>query len=289
MKRLGLLIALFAAMIFVLPSLPAQDEKKNDAKTEKKDEAKKDEPKKDEPKKDEPKKDEPKKDEKKDPEKKDPEKKDEKKDEPKKVEKEKLSYSTMFRTKIISANAENGREFTVEMQELDPKKVYEMNIWEAQRKQQLTQELFNAQRQKGAQYAQSMAAYNRNIATFQMEKAKRQSNLTSAKNLEVRAAENAKVRTMFLPVEFDDEGKQKKWTKKEIEAKKDKTGLPGYPAEWDALKSGQYVDIYMAKPTAAAKAPAKKKAAPGDDDPPPAMQRQEFVLIVIVAEAAAPK
>src|ERR1019366_4447513 len=205
MKRIGLFIGFLALLIVVLPSLTAQDEKKKDeAKVEKKDEAKKDEAKKDE------KKDPEKKDEKKDPEKKDEEKK---KPEAKKVEKEKLVYSTKFQTKIVSANAENGREFTIELQEVDPKKVYDMNVWVAQRTQQLTQELFNAQKQKGQGYQQAMFNYNKGMATFQYDKAKRAAGIYTAKNVEVKATENAKVRVMFPPVEFDDNGFQKKWAK----------------------------------------------------------------------------
>src|SRR5207247_1340493 len=118
---IGLLIALFAGLILVLPSLTAQDEKKKDGdKTEKKDEAKKDE--------------------KKDPEKKDEEKKkdDEKKKSDASPAKEKKQIEKMpahgqvIRTKIVSANGESNRAFTVELQEVDPKKVYDLNVWKAQ-------------------------------------------------------------------------------------------------------------------------------------------------------------
>ena len=87
------------------------------------------------------------------------------------------------------------------------------------------------------------------------------------------------MRALTPPIEFDDQGFQKKWTKKELEAKKDKTGLPGYPADFDALKSGQYVDIYMAKVAP----PTKKKKAP-DDEAPAAADRKEFVMMVIVQD-----
>jgi hypothetical protein len=109
-----------------------------------------------------------------------------------------------------------------------------------------------------------------------MELAKK--NVFSPKAIEVRAHETAKVRNRMPPVEYEDNGKLKVWTKKELEALKDKTGLPGYPAEFDALKPGQYVQVYMAKV-----APRKKKG--DDDDSPPPPKTPEFVLIVITADA----
>ena len=82
-----------------------------------------------------------------------------------------------------------------------------------------------------------------------------------------------------MPIEFDDQGFQKKWTKKEKEERKDKTGLVGYPSDFDAIKSGQYVDLYMAKVAP----PTKKKKGPDDE---PVSDRKEFVMVVIVAEPA---
>ena len=98
--------------------------------------------------------------------------------------------------------------------------------------------------------------------------------------MDVRAAENVKVRSLFPPVEFTDEGFQKKWTKKELEARRDKTGLPGFPVELDALKSGQKIEIYMAKQALPAK--GAKKKGPNDDDP--VIGRLEFVMVVILQE-----
>jgi hypothetical protein len=277
MKRIGLMIGFLALLVLALPSLTAQNEKKDAAKTDQKDDAKKDEAKKDEPKKEEAKKDEPKKDDAK----KDDEKK---KAEPKKVDKEKLSYGAVYQgVKIVSANAENGRDLTIEVQELDPKKVYDLNVWKAQQLNSLAQQQFNMQKiqPKDVQgRVNAQANYAKAAAQYQIELAKR--NVYSPKNLDVKSAENAKVRIMYLPPEFDDAGAVKKFTKKEIEERKDKTGLPGFPADFDAVKSGQYIDIYMAK-QAPAKAQPKKKG-PDDDDVPVAQPRQEYVLIVIRSE-----
>jgi hypothetical protein len=287
MKRIGLMIGFLALLIVVLPSFTAQDAKKDAAKTEQKDEAKKDDAKKDEPKKDEAKKDEPKKDDAKKDEKKDPEKKDDekKKAEPKKSEKEKINSGLVLTgVKIISANGENSRDFTIEVQEIDPKKVYDMNVWKAQQMNSLAQQQFNMQKisPKDVQgRINAQVNYNKALAQYQFDLAKR--NIYSPKNVEVKAAENAKVRIMYLPPEFDDAGAVKKFTKKEIEERKDKTGLPGFPADFDAIKSGQYIDIYLAKQAPAAKVQPKKKG-PDDEDVPVAQPRQEYVMIVIKSE-----
>src|SRR5258706_9966908 len=112
MKRIGLLIALFAGFLLMLPSMPAQDAKKDGDKAQKKDDEKKDEAKKDD---------------KKAPDKKDDEKKPAAKD---KKQTEKMPpHGQVIRTKILSANGASNREFTVELQEVDPKKVYDLNVW----------------------------------------------------------------------------------------------------------------------------------------------------------------
>jgi len=272
MKLIGVFITLLAFLAFVLPSLPAQDGKKDADKTEKKDE--------------------PAKDDKKDPEKKDSESKDDKKDsEKKKVEKktpEKLVYGTKFVTKILGLAGESNRAFNVEVHVRDPKKVFEFNSWYNQRSFELTRQQNQALAQTDANARfQQLAAYQRDVAAFQIDTAKRGSNLTTPQSVEVRAAENAKVRTLFPPVEFDDLGFPKKWTKKELDERRDKTGLPGYAVDFESLKAGQYVEIYMAKVAAPMKkTPTKKKANPADDDDTPAAKAgQEFVLIVIRQEA----
>jgi hypothetical protein len=269
MKRIGLLIASIALLFIALPSLPAQDEKKKEP-----DKANKDEPKKvDDPAKEE-------------------------------VKKEKLNYSFAFVTKIISANVES-REFTVETKEVDPKKVTDVQTWQAQRFQQLTQQANQMQQQFNQASMQkdpkARAAALQNIGKaqvnlqnevikFQAELAKK--DIYTTKPYDIRAHDEAKVRAMTPPVEFDDLGFEKKWTKKELEERKDKTGLPGFPVEFDQLKSGQYVAIYMAKAPPKDKdkdkdQPKKKKKGP-DDDPAPAevKSRPEFIMIVILPQSA---
>ena len=254
MKSIGVLIAFLAALVFVLPSLTAQDEKKDADKADKKTEEKKDD--------------------KKDPDKKDPDKKEEKK------AVEKLVYGSKFVTKVMSIKPESNRELSIEVKEVDPKKVYDNNVWATQRQQALAKTLYGIQTQKDfKQRYNSMINYQKDVANFQNEMAKRGQNIYLSKTVEVQAAEMCKVRAMVPPLEFDDQGFEKKYTKKELDEMRDKTGLPGFPVDFDAVKSGQYVEIYMAK---TAKKAAPKKKGPDDDDPPEVKTRPEFVLIVIL-------
>ncbi len=262
MKRYGLLIGFCTILFALLPAIFAQAPAKDGAKDEKKANPEKDE-----------KKDPEKKDEKKDPEKKDAE--------PKKV---KLVYAYTFTTKIMNTNPESNRNLTVELKEVDPKKVYEEQMWQAQQMQQLQRSLYDISMQRDfKQRMNQMQNYQRSLYNYQMDLAKRKNNIYSTKPMEVRASDDVKVRCMFPPVEFDDLGFQKKWTKKELEERRDKTGLPGFDVDLDALKSGQVVELYMTKNPAPPKAPAKKKK---DDDVVPVIERPEFVMIVILQEAA---
>jgi hypothetical protein len=247
MKRLGLLIAFFAFLAFVMPTFTATGEKKEGEKD---------------------------KDEKKEPEKKEPEKK---------PPVEKFTYGEKVISKILSISPDSSRDITIERKEIDQKKVYENNLWSAQRMAQLAQQQAQAASQKDFKArAQQLANYQRDLANYQIELAKRQQNIYIGKPWDLRGAENAKARSMSLPVEFDDAGFIKKWTKKEIEERKDKTGLPGFSVDFAALKSGQYVEVYFPKAVPAKAGPKKK--GPDDDDPPIAKDRREYILVVILQE-----
>src|SRR5438093_192788 len=78
--------------------------------------------------------------------------------------------------------------------------------------------------------------------------------------VELQAADDLKVRTLLLPVEYDDAGKVRKLSDKELrELRGPDPKLPGYAADFDSLKPEQIVDIYVAPPKGGA---AKAKAKP---------------------------
>jgi hypothetical protein len=220
------------------------------------------------------KKDDPKEDPKKDTE------KPEKPEKPVKKKEEKFEHGPVVKTKIISMRGDSAHEFTIEVPMPDPQQMYQLQMWQAQQMQQLMQ-IRNPQ-----QYAQRMMQ-------IQMQMAQKQAQGAGYTNkpIDVRAADNCKVRIMYPPVQYDDEGKLKKYTKKDLAKLKGTSKLPGYDADFDNLKVGQFVEVYLAKQHGSpkdkwsgSKAPRKKK---GDDDPPPEPMpemRPEVVLIVIHGE-----
>ena len=249
MKLLGTMIAFLALSVLLLPALTAQDAKKDEAK---KDEVKKDEAKKDEAKKDE--------------------KKAEKKKEEKKKE-EKLVYGQKINAKLARIADNSAREFAIDMPELDPMKVFQFQQW------QMQQIVAIAQQQNPQQRAQSM--YN-----YQIEMAKKQSNPQTRhtmKPVDMRAVEDIKVRTMYPPVQYDDQGNLIKWTAKKIAEMRSKDKLPGFAADLDALKAGQYVDVYLAKQAPMPKTLPKKKGGAADDDIP-MIVRPDVVMIVVIQD-----
>jgi hypothetical protein len=104
------------------------------------------------------------------------------------------------------------------------------------------------------------------------------------KDIDLRASDEMKVRVLELPVEFDEKGKAKKWTKKEIaERKGPDPSLPGYTGDFDSLKAGQIVKVYLVKQKPAPKPVAKGKDKVKDDDEP-VEKRQEVWMVVILGE-----
>jgi hypothetical protein len=278
MRPLAGLLLLLAAAGLVLAPLPAQD-KDADAKAEKKDDAKDDAKaeKKDE-----------KKDaaaEKKDPEKKDAEKKDAAKkpddpDDDKKavkktgstskreakkadpVEERILKESMPMRARIYQTTAESNAGLTVELPSPFLPKVLAARTW-------LTQQL-----QLG----------NRSYEVINQYKQK----LNAARQVEVKPGETIKVRTMNPPIEYDSKGNLKRWTPREIAALRGASKLPGFPAEFDAVRPGQIVDLYVAKTPPPKRAPRERpKKVEDDEDPLEEYPRPEVLMIVVLIEAPA--
>jgi hypothetical protein len=275
MRLTGVLIG-FLTLAFLLPALSAQDkDKKDPVKAEVKDKADaKDKEKADAKDKDKADAKDKDKADAKDKGKADKEK--EPAEPEKKKPEEKVQHGPVIRTKILSMKPDSAHELTVEMTVPDPVQMAQNNMWMAQQMASIQQE-------------RNPRNYVMRMQQFQMQMAQRQAQGVGFKKepAEVRATEECKVRIMYPPTQYDDAGNIKKWTNKELTKLKGNSKLPGYPADFDMLKGGQLVDIYLAKPQAASRdktsgAANKKKK---DEDPPdPAMQRPDVVMIVIIAE-----
>ena len=279
---------LLALLIMLLPNLGAQDKKDPDKPALKAD---------------------PKKDvaDKKDPEKKDVEKKDAKKDEDKKddekdkkkdskKDEEKLVFGQTITARLKRMDANSAHDFAIEVPQVDPMKVYQLNMWK-------NTEMARIMSGPPPRTPQAVAQRNQQMMQFQMNLTRKQNNeIYSLKEVEMRAAENCKVRAMAPPIEFDDKGRLKTYTQKELKELRGTSKLPGYPADFDRLSAGQMITVYLAKPPAKEKGEKISKGDKGDkadkgegiafkkknlDDDDALMAKPEAVMILVVQEVAA--
>jgi hypothetical protein len=108
---------------------------------------------------------------------------------------------------------------------------------------------------------------------------------TTSKDIEVQAADDIKVRLMNPPVEFNDKGKPKKYTQKELSRLRGPDrSLPGYTADFENLKPGQTVKVYLVKKKDPPRSPGKK--AKDKDDEDASDKRPQARMVVVVAESA---
>jgi hypothetical protein len=102
---------------------------------------------------------------------------------------------------------------------------------------------------------------------------------TVKREIEFQASEKVKVRTLFLPEQFDEKGNLKKYSAKELAALKGKDkNLIGYESGLDRLEVGQKVRLTLA---AAPTRPATK-----DTDEATKDKQMQVKLIVVTSEAA---
>lgn len=195
----------------------------------------------------------------------------------------KVAYGAVFTGKMKSIDPNSQKDFTVELQVPDAQKIYNLNVWDAQQKISLNEQtLAIAQERDLPTKRQRIINYKAALAQYQLGLGQRQNDLTSPKDFELRAAADIKVRTNYPPAEYDDKGNLKRWTMKDLKALKKGSKLPGYPVEYDALRAGQTVAVYLAKPL-----PASKTKGIKIEDPAEAAvsKRPEVVMIVVVQEA----
>ena len=99
------------------------------------------------------------------------------------------------------------------------------------------------------------------------------------RNIEIQADDNMRVRTLLLPVEYDEKGRPRKLTEKEKKALKGPDATqPGYLADFDSLKPGQEVKVFLAKSKDAHKAKGKDAAD--------SKEKPKATTILIVSEPA---
>ncbi len=117
---------------------------------------------------------------------------------------------------------------------------------------------------------QNMARQEANLITYQ------------AKDVELQTTDDVKVRLVNPPVAFDDKGKIKKYTQKELqELKGNDPKLPGYNGEFSDIQTEQIVQVTLVRKKGEPSAKPMKKGKDADmellkDELPPVS------LIVVV-------
>jgi hypothetical protein len=185
-----------------------------------------------------------------------------------KEKKEKFDYGLKFDGKVTKVEG-SSMNFTVQVPYSynDPQRV-------AENQTHYTRRMLEIGRERNPQ------SRAQQLADLQMDMQRRAANavVNKTKDVDLEANDKTKVRIQNPPAEFDDKGKAKKLSKAELKKLKgpDST-LPGYTAEFEQLRVGQLVTIYLPK-----QKKEKTKAKGEDVDMPP--ERPHPVLILIVAD-----
>jgi hypothetical protein len=210
--------------------------------------------------------------------------------EAKEAKPEKPSYGLKFVATVTKVSATSQKEFTVQIkyQELNQQAYLSYQQQLAAKQQQVAVARTPQARQQAiAQLIQYSQQPPQNLITIK------------TKDIELRATDEIKVRSLQPPIDYDDKGNVKKYTKKELAELKgaDKT-LPGYTADFEAIQAKQVVKVYLAKDSkAGAKKVMKKKKAKkkkkdedvDDDDSLEDESKLVAAMVVIVAEPRLPK
>jgi hypothetical protein len=138
---------------------------------------------------------------------------------------------------------------------------------------------------QAAQY--QLAATQQNILAARTE-SNPYRNDTKYKEIELATTDDVKVRLSNPPEVYDDRGKRRRWTSKELkEAKGDDPKLPGYQGDFIDLREQQIITATLVK---SKDAPKQKPAAKKDADAVPLGDNlPQASMILIVADPAPSK
>jgi hypothetical protein len=199
-----------------------------------------------------------------------------KKDSDKVQTKDKIKSSGQFLGRLTVVE-NSSRHFTVQVEyvEQDPNKVLANAQHDRKRRFEISLVTDPRERQK------QLLAH-----LVDMQQRLNDSYRRATKDIELEGDEDMKVRTMILPPNYDEKGKIKKRTRKELaELKGPNKSLPGYSAEWDNLNKDQIVRVYLAKQKKGTPKPrVKSKTKDAEEDKELFTERPKAVMVVIMAE-----
>ena len=199
--------------------------------------------------------------------------------------------------KQVDKLVKSGKSFVGKLVKVDTdKRILTIEVTYKSLKQdpQAAQHLANLQLQQ-AEAQRHRNAVDRMVQTnrlqLEIEKATRNLYKDQTQKIDLDGPEEMKVRTMLLPLEFDDKGKPRRLTEKEKrELKGPDTTLPGYTADFDSLKPDQTVEVYLAKQPSKAKTTAIRRSQDAAEEKDKdadntESSRPKIAMIVIRAEA----
>jgi hypothetical protein len=188
-----------------------------------------------------------------------------------KEKKEKFEWGQKFDGKLTKLEG-STKNFTVQVTSMipDPQKV---------------QDNLNHYNQRIAEIRgdKNLQSQRKRLYDLQVDMAKRQANSYKkvTKDVDLQGDDKMKVRIAQPPTEYDDKGNAKKLTKAELKALKGPDpNLPGYSAEYEQLKTGQVVTVYLPKQKQQTKTKTTTKTEDADEAP----ERPKAVMILIVSE-----
>ncbi len=202
-------------------------------------------------------------------------------------EAEKLLTGPSFIGTLTKMSGNSQKDFTVQLtfkyREINQQAVAQYAQQQAQLRQRYVQALQNRnpyqRQQQLAQIQAEMARVPQNLYSIKEIK----------KDIDLKAADDIKVRTLQPPIDYDDKGNVKKYTAKELKELKGTGNLPGYTAEFDSLRNSQIVKVYLKKGAVAPNKKAmkkgkKKKKDDEDDDEDLDVEKPEAVLVIVLQE-----
>jgi hypothetical protein len=101
------------------------------------------------------------------------------------------------------------------------------------------------------------------------------------KEVEWTATDELKVRVANPPPQFDDRGRLKRYTKKELQELKGNDKLPGFPAEFSDIKAGQIVQVTLLQNKNGSRLVKRSKDAEGESS---ADNLPRISMIIILAD-----
>lgn len=144
----------------------------------------------------------------------------------------------------------------------------------------------NAIAQAQIQYAQAAARRDLNgMASAQRTMAQNEANLITlqsvTKDLEIGTTDDFQVRLANPPPQFDEKGKIKKYTAKELKELRGDSKLPGYKGEFSDLAIDQIVSLTLVRKKSDTPKPIKPKGKDADVDLMADLLPQASVIVVV--------